>query len=68
MIVRPDTVLRWHREIVKQKWTRGNTPKRGRPTLPPATVDLIVRPARENRAWGYGKIQGELLNVGHRVS
>jgi putative transposase len=68
VIVQPDTVLRWHREIVKRKWTFGNTPKRGRPTIPAATVELIVRLARENRAWGYGKIQGELLKVGHRVS
>ncbi len=52
VIVRPDTVLRWHREIVKRKWTYGNTPKRGRPTVPVATVDLIVRLARENRCVG----------------
>jgi putative transposase len=68
VIVQPETVLRWHREIVKRKWTYGNAPKRGRPTIPAATVDLIVRLARENRAWGYGKLQGELLKVGHRVS
>jgi putative transposase len=68
VIVQPTTVLRWHREIVQRKWTYGNTPKRGRPTVPVATVELIVRLAREHRAWGYGKIQGELLKVGHRVS
>jgi transposase len=68
VLVRPATVLRWHRAIVTRKWTYGNTPKRGRPTIPAATVDLIVRFARENRAWGYGKLQAELLKVGHRVS
>ncbi len=68
VIVRPDTMLRWHREIVRRKWTFGNTPKRGRPATPAATVDLIVRLARENPAWGYGKLQGELLKVGHRAS
>ncbi len=68
VIVQPETVLRWHREMVKRKWTYGNTPKRGRPATPAATVELIVRLARENRAWGYGKLQGELLKVGHRVS
>ena len=68
VFVKPATVLRWHREIVRRKWTYGNTAKRGRPPTPAATVDLIVRFARENRAWGYGKLQGELLKVGHRVS
>ena len=68
VLVQPETVLRWHRAIVQRKWTYKNTPKRGRPATPVATVTLIVRFARENRAWGYGKIQGELLKVGHRVS
>ena len=68
VLVQPETVLRWHRAIVRRKWTCGNTPKRGRPTIPAVTVDLIVRFARENPAWGYGKLQGELLKVGHRVS
>ncbi len=68
VLVKPETVLRWHRAIVKRQWTYRNTPKRGRPATSAATVDLIVRLARENRAWGYGKLQGELLKVGHRVS
>src|SRR6476659_7359207 len=68
VLVKPATVLRWHRAIVRRKWTYGNTAKRGRPATPAATVALIVRFARENRAWGYGKLQGELLKVGHRVS
>jgi putative transposase len=68
VLVKPVTVLRWHREIVRRKWTYGNAAKRGRPPTPAATVALIVRFAGENRAWGDGKIQGELLQVGHRVS
>ncbi len=68
VIVQPETVLRWHREIVRRKWTYGNTAKRGRPPTSAGTIDLIVRFARENHTWGYGKIQGELLKVGHRVS
>src|SRR6476659_5615665 len=43
VIVQPDTVLRWHREIVRRQWTYGTTPKRGRPPTPAATVELIVR-------------------------
>jgi hypothetical protein len=53
---------------VKRKWTYGNTAKRGRPPTPAVTVELIVRFARENRAWGYGKLQGELRKMGHRGS
>jgi putative transposase len=68
VLVKPATVLRWHREIVRRKWTFGNTAKRGRPATPAATVELIVRLARENPTWGYGKLQGELLKVGHRAS
>lgn len=68
MLVQPATVVRWHREIVKRQWTYGTTPKRGRPATPAATVEVIVRFAREHRAWGCGKIQGELLKVGHRAS
>src|SRR3954453_16685373 len=57
VLVKPATVLRWHREIVRRQWTYGTPPKRGRPATPAATVDLIVRLARDNRTWGYGKIQ-----------
>ncbi len=68
LVFTPATLLRWHREIVKRNWTFDNQPKRGRPPLAPACVELIVRLARENRRWGYGKLQGELRKLGHRVS
>jgi transposase InsO family protein len=68
VIVRPETVLRWHRAIVRRIWTYDNTPKPGRPATSAATVEVIVRLARENPAWGYGKLQGEILKVGHRAS
>ncbi len=68
VIVQPDTVLRWHRAIVRRKWTFGTTAKCGRPATSAATVALIVRFARENRAWGYGTIQGELRRPCRRSS
>src|SRR5215216_5951599 len=68
LVFTPATLLRWHREIVKRAWTFGNCPKRGRPPVSAACVEIIVRLARENPRWGYGKLQGELLKLGHRVS
>jgi len=68
LVFTPATLLRWHREIVRRKWTFVNRPKLGRPPVSAACVELIVRLARENARWGYGKIQGELLKLGHRVS
>jgi putative transposase len=60
--VQPDTLLRWHRELVKKKWTYPKAP--GRPKLPPGTVALVVRLARENPTWGYRRIHGELCVLG----
>ncbi len=50
VLVQSATVLRWHREIVRRKWTYNTTPRRGRPATSAATVELIERFARENRA------------------
>ena len=68
LVFTPATLLRWHREIVRRKWTFDHRPRRGRPPLAAACVELIVRLARENPRWGYGKIQGELGKLGHQVS
>src|SRR3712207_5259627 len=68
LVFTPATLLRWHREIVRRKWTFDNRPRRGRPPVSAACVELIVRLARENPRWGYGKVQGELLKLGHHVS
>jgi transposase len=66
-VVTPRTLLRWHRELVRRKWTyRHRRP--GRPSLDPGTVELITRLARENPRWGYLRIRGELLKLGVRVS
>src|SRR3954451_853475 len=64
-LVTPATVLRWHRRLVTKKWTYPN--RSARPPLDPAIVTLIERMARENENWGYQRIQGELLKLGHRV-
>ncbi len=68
LVFTPATLLRWHRAIVKRTWTFDNRPRRGRPPTCDACVALILRLARENPRWGYGKIQGELGKLGHRAS
>ena len=62
-IFQPETVLRWHRELVRRKWTFERTHKSGRPKLGKEIEHLIVHLARENPRWGYGKIEGELLKL-----
>jgi putative transposase len=65
-LVSPQTLLRWHRELVARKWTyRRRLP--GRPPLDPALRELVLRLARENSRWGCVRIQGELRKLGIRV-
>ena len=70
VIVQPDTLLRWHRELFRRLWRRKSKPqqKRGRPPLTSNLVALIKRIARENLSWGAERIRGELLKLGLRVS
>jgi putative transposase len=67
-IVRPKTLLRWHRELVRKKWAYRRTGQPGRPPVDADVRALIVRLGRENPRWGYQRIRGELLKLGIRVS
>src|SRR5918999_180103 len=60
LVVRPETLLRWHRELVRKKWTYRSRRRPGRPPLGRSTRELVLRLARENPRWGYQRIRGEL--------
>jgi putative transposase len=66
-LVEPATLLRWHRDLVRRRWTyAGGRP--GRPPLAAQAQQLILRLAAENPSWGYKRIQGELVALGMPLS
>ncbi len=67
LLVKPDTVLRWHRDLVRRKWAFQRPNVGGRPRIGAELAALIVRLARENPRLGFDKIQGELLKLGYAV-
>ena len=67
-IVRPETVIRWHRELVRRRWAQPPQKKAGRPRIEQETESLIVRLAKENLRWGYYRIEGELKKLGFVAS
>src|ERR687888_1024435 len=68
-IVKPDTILAWHRTLVAKKFDGSQQRQSpGRPTIDPELEALVVRMAQENRSWGYDRIVGALVNLGLTVS
>jgi hypothetical protein len=67
--VQPETVLGWHRDLVRRRWAvYRDRPSLGRPLVSEECRELVVRMARENSRWGYFRIRGELLKLGYTVS
>ena len=66
-LFKPDTLLKWHRELVRRKWTFKKPATRGRPPISSELEALLVRLATENPTWGYGKLEGELGKLGYDI-
>ena len=65
----PDTIMRWHRQLVANKWDYSDRKEKriGRPKIRQVIVDLTVKFAKDNPAWGYDRISGALSNVGYHI-
>jgi transposase len=69
LLIRPDTVLRWHRDLMKRRHARTCRPKRpGRPPMVRSIRAPILRLVRENPGWGYRRVHGELTTLGIKVA
>ena len=67
LLFKPDTLLKWHRELVCRKWTFQKQAPIGRPPISRELEALLLRLARENPTWGYGKLEGELGKLGYDI-
>jgi putative transposase len=68
LVVTPETVLRWHRDLLRRRWARRSRRRPGRPPTHRTIRALVLRMARENRGWGYRRIHGELAGLGVKVA
>ncbi len=66
-LFKPDTVLRWHRDVVRRTWTFKRRRASGRPVTASELQALLLRLAAENPRWGYSKLHGELLKLGYAI-
>ena len=66
LVVKPDTILAWHRRLVADHWTYPHRP--GRPSTAFETRQMIIRLARENPTWGYRRVHGELARLGITIA
>jgi hypothetical protein len=69
LLVSPDTIVRWHRDVVRRRWAaRSIRGKTGRPATRRNIRTLVLRLARENTGWGYRRIHGELAGLGVKIA
>ena len=68
LLFKPETVVSWHRDLVRRKWNFNNTPKSGRPSISSELEQWIVKIAQDNPTFGYDKIEGELRKIGFQIS
>src|SRR6266513_1049499 len=67
-IVTPETLLAWHRKLIAKKYDGSANRSLGRPRTADEITALVTRMAKENRSWGYRRIQGALANLGHLLA
>ena len=66
--VTPATLLAWHRRLVARKWDYASRRHPGRPSTAAAIGKLVIRIATDNPAWGYRRVEGELIKLGHQIA